>query len=295
MYYDISMQINFEAEKNKRALMYTIAICGTLLLLFFLITWPINKIPPPPPIQDLIEVNLGNEFEGFGDEQPLVKGAGTPVQEQTQQDNQQDAATSNDEPAKDVDTDDNANDDAAPVTKAEKNNSKKPDAPKETVTRPVKTNNPAPVTTPAPLKPAKPKYTMPGLSNKDGNNKDQDNGFKNQGDNKNNPGDRGFRDGDPNSDGNTRGGKTGLKIKGDRTIINHYYFQGDLPKATINAVVKISPEGKGTFIKIDPRGSTTTDNRYANDIRNRLPSIQFNKADHESIVTITFNFTVNQN
>jgi hypothetical protein len=69
-------------------------------------------------------------------------------------------------------------------------------------------------------------------------------------------------------------------------------FVGDLPKATINAVIKVSAEGRGTFIKIDPRGSTTTDSRYANDIRNKLPGILFNTSDHESTVTITFNFKV---
>ena len=84
----------------------------------------------------------------------------------------------------------------------------------------------------------------------------------------------------------------GLRIKGDRKIVNHYIFVGDLPKATINAVIKVLPEGRGTFIRIDPKGSTTTESRYANDIKNKLPNIQFNKADHESTITITFNFTV---
>ncbi len=67
---------------------------------------------------------------------------------------------------------------------------------------------------------------------------------------------------------------------------------GDLPKATINAIIKVSPEGKGTFIRIDPKGSTTTESKYANDIRNKLSSIKFDPADHESTVTITFNFKV---
>lgn len=286
------MHINFEAEKNRKALIYTLAICGALLLLFVLIKWPLNKIAPPPPIQDLIEVNLGNEFEGMGEEQPLIKGERAPAQEPAPQP-QSSATAANDEPAKDIETDDNANEEAAAVTKVEKNNSKKFDAPKENVTKPVKTNNPVP--TPAPPKPQKPKYAYNGPGSGKGNGADQDNGYTNQGNNPNGKGDAGNPDGKPDSYGNNAGGRSGgLKIKGDRKIINRYIFVGDLPKATINAIIKVSPEGKGTFIKIDPKGSTTTDSRYANDIRNKLSNIQFDRADHESTITITFNFTVQQ-
>ena len=67
---------------------------------------------------------------------------------------------------------------------------------------------------------------------------------------------------------------------------------GDLPKATINAIIKVSPDGRGTFVTLD-RGSTSSESRYAEAIRNYLPNIQFSKADHESIVTVPFNFRVN--
>jgi hypothetical protein len=286
------MQSNFEAEKNQRASAYTALICGALLLIFWLVTWPINKVAAPPPIQDLIEVNLGNEFEGMGDEQPLIKGERAPAQEPTPQP-QEAIAAANDDAAKDIETDDKADDDAAAVTKVEKNTSKKNEAPKENVSKPVKTNNPAPVPTPAPPKPQKPKFTYNGPGNGKGNGADKDNGFSNEGNNPNGKGDKGRPDGKPDSYGNNTGGRSGgLKIKGDRKIINHYVFVGELPKATVNAIIKISPEGRGTFIKIDPKGSTSTESKYATDIRNKLPSIQFNTTDHESTVTITFNFTV---
>ena len=66
---------------------------------------------------------------------------------------------------------------------------------------------------------------------------------------------------------------------------------GDLPKATINAVIKVSPDGRGVFVTFD-KGSTSSDSRYANAIRGYLPNIQFNKSDHESVVTVPFNFRV---
>ncbi len=283
------MYSNFEAEKNQKAALYTAIVCGVLLLIFLIVHLPPINIKPPVA-EDLIEVNLGNNMEGFGEEQPLIKGEMAPAQDPVPQQQQQNAAS--DDPAKDIETDD-SDKDAAPVTKVEKNNSKKNDAPKENVTKPVKTNNPVPVTTPAPPKPQKPKFTYNGPGNGKGNGADQDNGYTSQGNNPGGKGDAGSPDGKPDSYGNNPGGRNGgLQIKGDRKIINHYVFVGELPKATVNAIISVSPEGKGTFIQIDPRGSTTTDSRYANDIRNKLSSIQFDKANHESRVTITFKFTM---
>ena len=66
---------------------------------------------------------------------------------------------------------------------------------------------------------------------------------------------------------------------------------GDLPRATINAVIKVSPSGRGTFVTFD-KGSTSADAKYANAIRGYLPNIEFNKSDHESVVTVPFNFRV---
>ena len=66
---------------------------------------------------------------------------------------------------------------------------------------------------------------------------------------------------------------------------------GDLPKATINAIIKVSADGRGVFVGFD-KGSTSSDSRYANAIRGYLPNIQFNKSDHESVVTVPFNFKV---
>jgi len=45
---------------------------------------------------------------------------------------------------------------------------------------------------------------------------------------------------------------SGLRVsKGDRKIVNNYIFMGDLPKATINAIIKVSPDGRGTFVTFD--------------------------------------------
>ena len=80
MYNAAIIEANFEAAKNKKAFTYTLIICATLLLLFFFIHWQILPLAPPP-LQELIEINLGNNAEGFGEEQPLIKGEMAPAQE----------------------------------------------------------------------------------------------------------------------------------------------------------------------------------------------------------------------
>ena len=240
------------------------------------VSWQLPK-PPEPIVQDMIEINLGNEVEGTGTVQPLIKGEQSPPQQAVEQ--KQFAAV----PVvqKEIVPDEVEDKDAAPVEK-------KPEKVKPII-KPT-----APVVVPAP-KPQKPKiagYNGPRTGT--GNGANEDNGYTYQGNNPNGKGDAGNPNGKPDSYGNNPGGTRGgaLRVsKGDRTIVNNYIFMGDLPKATINAVIKVTPEGRGTFVTFD-RGSTSNDIAYVNAIRNYLPNIQFSKADHESIVTVPFNFRV---
>lgn len=277
MYYNATMSASFEAEKNRKALAYTAVICGTILLIAILVSWQLPTTPKPL-FQDLIEINLGNEVEGSGDVQPLVKGEKAPSTTVAEQLHSVAAA---DNTAKEVPTDDNTDKESAPVTKP--------------VKTPVKITTPTPVVTPEP-KPQKPKIAgYNGPKNGTGNGATEDKGYKYQGNNPGGKGDAGNPNGKPDSYGNNPGGKSGgsLRVsKGDRTIVNNYIFSGVLPKALINAVIKVSPDGRGTFVTLD-RGSTSSGSEYVNAIRNYLPNIQFSKADHESIVTVPFNFTVN--
>ena len=274
MYYTPTMSENFESEKNKKAFAYTVLICGALLLIAFLVSWT-HKHTPSTVVQDLIEINLGNNTEGYGEVQPLVKGEKSPGEESAEQPK---AATAKTAAVEETKTDDVADKESAPVTK-----------PKKTT---VKVKTPEPVVNPAP-KPQKPKIAgYSGPKNGTGNGANEDNGYKYQGNNPNGKGDAGNPNGKPDSYGNNPGGKTGgtLRVtKGDRTIVNNYIFMGDLPRATINARIRVSPAGRGIFLGFD-KGSTSSDAKYANAIRGYLPNIEFSKSDHESDVTVPFNF-----
>jgi outer membrane biosynthesis protein TonB len=289
MYYTNIMSA-FEAEKNRKAFTYTTAIVVVLLLILIFWKWPLP--PKPQPIaEEAIEINLGNFDEGFGAVQPLIKGEKSPGEEQSEAPKQTIAAAKS-EPAKDVETDDIKNEEAAPVIRPEKTTPKAVDIPKQPSAQPVKNTAPAVVAEPKPQKPKIAGYSGPKGT---GNGADETNGYQYQGNKPGGKADAGDPNGKADSYGNTPGGKTGgsgLRVsKGDRKILRTYIFESDLEKATINAIIKVSPDGKGTYVGRD-KGSTTTDSRYINKIISYLPGIEFNKADHESIVTVPFNFTI---
>lgn len=287
------MSASFEAEKNRKAFIYTAIIVAVLLLIAFFWTWQI--LPPPKPItQDLIEINLGNFDEGFGTIQPLIKGDKSPGDAPAEQSKSIPVA-SNITPLENLQPDDSKDPDAAPVEKSDKPTPKINALPKAATKPIVKNTIPTPVVAPVP-KPQKPKIAgYNGPPNGKGNGADQDNGFKYQGNNPNGKGDAGDPNGKPDSYGNNPGGKVGGNfppVAGDRKIIKYYSFEGNLPKATIFAKISVNQNGIGTFIGFD-KGSTKTDRAYADDIRSRLPNIQFDKSDHVSPVTVTFYFKEN--
>src|SRR5207342_982735 len=62
----------FERQKNVKAFSYTTVITVGVFLLF-LISWTIPQ-PPPPPVDEGIEVNLGNSETGLGTVPPQIPG-----------------------------------------------------------------------------------------------------------------------------------------------------------------------------------------------------------------------------
>jgi hypothetical protein len=243
-------------------------------LLFIFIRWSV--LPPTiPVVEDQIEIDLGNDTEGFGENQPLVKGtpSNSPEENNTAVAQEQ---SSNDN----VSSPDNNDAEAAPVIKNEKPKPNPiPEKPK--VIQPVKTTAPQ-----------KTGVTMPARSTTPdkGNNNDEDNTFTSQGKTPGKTGDEGKVNGVPN--GAATGGPR--VTKGNRKITKNYQSEGDgLKKAKMEAIIKVSPSGKGEFLRF---GKVTTNedlNNYKNAIINSLAKIQFDPSDSESTVTVQFLFDVN--
>jgi hypothetical protein len=284
------MSATFEAEKNKKAFAYTIVICGTLLLLAFLISWPILQ-PPIPIAQELLEINLGNNEEGMGEIQPLIKGEMAPTQEAIP------ATASNETPkpeeTKEIKPDENAELNAAPVAKTEKKILKKKIEVKleKKVVKKIKNT---PIIAPPSPKPTKPKLTYNGPGSGKGNGATEDNGYRYQGNKPGGKGDAGDPSGKPDSYGNSPGGKTGVSVtKGVRPLnMRDLRFEDDFNE---NAIVflDIKYSASGNFISsVIAKGTTTSKSSIIGIAKRKAAELKFPSSVDGGISTIVFNFKI---
>ncbi len=290
MYYNQNMYTSFETEKNRKAFTYTTLIVGIMLLLAIFITWPIIK-PPVPLVEDLIEINLGNNVEGYGEVQPLIKGAMAPSQESAAQ--PQKATAAKEPPAKDIQPDEKADEDAAPVTKPDKVIPKATAIAKEPVTNPVKTIKPAPAVLPTP-KPLKPKATYNGAGNGKGNGASEDNGYTYQGNKPGGKGDAGDPSGKPDSYGNSPGGGSGVSVtRGVRPLnLGVLRFEDDFNEnAKVYLDVKYNASGSYMGSSL-AKGTTTSNGTITGIAKRKATELKFPASENGGVSTILFNFKV---
>lgn len=284
---------SFEVEKNRKAFIYTAIVCGIFLLLAIFYTWPL-QVPPAPVADDLIEVNLGNEQEGLGDVQPLVKGDRAP-DNQSVPSTQASAHKVADEPSQNIQADENNDEDAAPVVKSEKKNETEKIVNKESSDKKSKKINPSPVVNPNPA-PPKPKIPLyKGGAGTGGNGAAEDNGYRNQGYKPGN-GDAGSPDGKPDSYGNSPGGRSGVSVVrglSGRGPIHFPNMQGDFNEnAKVYVDIKVNASGKVTSAIVS-KGTTTANSTLRNIAVQKAKELKFpaSQNDVES-GTILFNFVL---
>lgn len=284
------MDTHFERNKNLKAFGLTAVICTLLLLMLFFISWNIPKITPPP-VDEGIEVNLGNSDEGLGDVPPQIPGSPAETAEPLA-DNPPASTETNTSSADPVTPADDA--DATPVATADK----KTDT-KTTTATPKKTNNNTNntiVTPPAP----KPKAVYGGGSKEGsgGNNADSYNGVRNQGIAGGN-GDQGKPNGNPNSDsytGNGGTGKSGVSIRsglGGRKFTKLPAFEDDFnTPAKVAVDIKVDQNGNVISAIVNPRGTTTTNAGIRSIALRKARELKLNAADEEQSGTIVFDFKI---
>jgi outer membrane biosynthesis protein TonB len=249
---------SFESEKNRKAFLYTAGIVGIFVIVAIFYTWPL-QIPPIPTVQDIIDVNLGNEQEGMGIVQPMVKGERAPDNQSTE--SNQKARKVAVTPARDVKADETNDDkESAPVVKVEKPREDAKEINKPSVYKPAKKINPSPVINPNPA-PPKPKIPLyKGGNGNGGNGAAEDNGYRNQGYKPGN-GDAGSPDGSPDAYGSSPGGRSGVSVVrglSGRRIIHFPNMQDDFNEnAKVYVDIKVNASGKVTDAGI-ARGTTTS-------------------------------------
>lgn len=281
---------SFEKEKNTKALSYTALICAIFLLIAILYTWPLS-IPVKPIVQDLIEINLGNDQEGMGDVQPLVKG--DPAPEQQSSSAAEKIAHAKDEPSKEIMANEDDNDpDAAEVNKPLKPKKEALALPKDQPTKTTKTKTQAEANpNPTPPKPKIPLYK--GGTGTGGNGATEDNGYRNQGYKPGN-GDAGSPTGKPDSYGNSPGGRTGVSVVRGRKPIRFPNMQADHDEnAKVYVDVKIDQAGNVTSAII-AKGTTSSKPNTRNIALEKARQLKFPPSDDDlSTSTILFNFILN--
>ena len=290
-----------ENQKNIKAATWTGIITGILLFLCFLVSWT-TPVPAIEPVEEGIEVNLGNSDQGLGEIAPMIPGP--PSAEEQEVNTPPKTQITEAEDSKEVETDDN--DKEAPEAVVPKPAVKKPDAkdiPKKENTTPVKVTDPKPaiVDNPKPA-PLKPKATYKGgtASGTGGNEADTWNNSRNQGI-AGGKGDQGKPGGNPDSDsytGNGGTGKSGVSIsKGlqGRRISKLPSFQDDFNEnAKVAVDIKVDGAGNVISASFQPKGSTTSDAGMRSIALQKARQIKFSSSANgeESLGTIIFNFRV---
>lgn len=289
----VAINHQFETEKNRKALLYTLCIVALFLLIAIFYTWPL-LIPPTPPVQDLIDVNLGNEQEGMGNVQPLVKGERAPDNQSMP--SHQKAAKVTEEPTRNVQAEENNDDkEAAPVTKVDKPKEDAKEINKPSTNKTTKKINPSPIVNPNPA-PPKPKLPLyKGGTGNGGNGATEDNGYRNQGYKPGN-GDAGSPDGKADAYGNSPGGRSGVSVVrglSGRRIIHFPNMTDDFNEnAKVYVDIKVDASGKVVDAGI-ARGTTTSNSSLRSIAIDKAKQLKFppSQQDMES-GTILFVFVL---
>jgi hypothetical protein len=302
--------LSFNTQKNWKAAIATLVVHALLLLVFFLVAFK-TPAPPPPAPQEGIEVNLGDSETGYGDEQPMLPGEPAPaltdadatpipaVAEEAASETEKEMTTN-----EDADIPEIKKPEVKQTVKKEKEVVKKEavkqvtDAATKVIPNlknpPVATNTPTntenKTTTP------KPKAVFSGGDGTGGNQQDSYNNSPGEG-KAGGSGDQGKPNGVPNGDNYTGNGGKGNqsngipKVIGNRKITKPYSFEGDLDKAIIFAIVKVSPSGKGSFVDFG-KNSTSRKPEYKKAIMQYLANIEFDAASKEDLITVQFIFNI---
>ena len=260
------MTDKFESKKNIRAGGYTALVIGLMLVIFIFVRWGLPALPQPP-VEEGIEVNLGNSDVGLGTDQAFEPGKPAPSNKEAYIPPK--PVVTKEEDVKDIATDDKDKD--APEIKKPPVIKPKPEAtkvPEKEVVKSKPTVKPKDETPPAPPAP-KPKAMMKGV-NGNGNGGNEADSYKKGGNEgiAGGKGDQGRPGGDPDSK-NYKGGGTGnsgVRISSGlqgRRFTSIYKYQDDFNEnATVAVDVRVDKNGNVLSATYQLRGSTTSESYY---------------------------------
>lgn len=305
---------DFEKQKNTKAAAYTILLLGSLLLLFFVISWA-PPVAPHIEEEEGMEVNLGDSESGEGEVQPLEPGE--PAVEEI-------AVPASSTPLPPAQTEDKAvetNDEdkeappavvKSPIQKPKEKTPVKPvlnnstkSTPNSNSASPQRQKENSPVQTPPINNPApspKPKYVLKAQEwGQGGNNAESSQASAGQGV-AGGKGDQGKPNGDLNAAGYTGSGGSGSGgisisrgLQG-RKINRFPSFQDDFNEnAKVAVDIKVDKNGNVIGASIQPRGTTTANAGLKSIALQKAKQLKFTSDEdgaEEQLGTVLFDFRV---
>jgi hypothetical protein len=280
------MSAEFERQKNVQASLYTIGVSGALLLLFFLIHWSIPVEVNQPPVEEVIDINLGNSNVGSGKDQPQLPGEPATARQTAYVPPQPVRSEARDD-SKDIDNSEQEKT-APPVIKP---SVVKPNATKvNTENKTIKTNTPPQqVVVQAPPKPkAVLGHTMGGNGN-GGNGADSYKPGTGEGQG-GGRGDQGVVGGNPNGKSYTGTPRNfGVRVMS----IPNQSFEGDFNQnAKVAMDIVVDDNGHVISATFQPRGSTTADRHYIDIAERSAHQLKMGASQGGQKGTVIFNFKV---
>jgi hypothetical protein len=280
----ISMSAEFERQKNMQASALTAGFAGAILLLILMVKWSI-PVKTERPVEEAIEINLGNSDHGSGTDQPQLPGEPAPAQQVAYTPPQPSFAR--EESVKDVAADET--DHAAPAII--KPTVSKPDATKiNNESKVVKASNPTPQ--PVVAAPAKPRAVMGRTVGGNGNGGNGADTYKPGGNEgvAGGVGDQGRVGGNPNGTSYT-GTPRNLGI---RTVnIPSRSFEDDFKESgTVALDIVVDENGRLSSASYQPAGSSITNRSQIEIAKRRAAELSYPKYAGGFKQRITMNFQV---
>jgi hypothetical protein len=253
-----------ESKKNLQAGSYTALVVGLMLIIFFFVKWGMPPLPEPP-VEEGLEVNLGNSDVGLGNDQPFEPGEPAATQQEAYVPPK--AEPVKEEAVKDIET----NDKDAEAPEIKKPPVAKPEAtkvPEKEVVKSKPVKHPQPVETPAPPAPPRPKAVFKGVTG-NGTGGNEAATYKKGGSEgiAGGKGDQGQPGGNPDSKNYKGGGHgSGIAIKSGlngRTFTRMPSYTDEFNEdATVAVDIRVNQNGDVISATYQPRGSTTSESFY---------------------------------
>ena len=280
----ITLNAEFERQKNRQAALYTAVITGALLLMIFMIKF-YEPVTITPPQEEYIEINLGSSDVGSGNDQPQLPGEPAPAQQVAYTPVQQVTQSAATEASRDVEENNEA--DAPPVYKPRVTRTDAKKINEETKVEKAKPTTAAVTPTPAPPQPRAVMGQVRGGNGNGGNGAETYRPGTGEGQG-GGPGDQGSIGGNPNGRDYTP-----RRLAARTVSIPAQSFQDDFKESgKVVLEIEVDENGRLESANYQPRGSSISNRGQIDIAKRRAAQLTYPKHPNGFKQNLEFQFEV---